>query len=119
MATVTGFTAERMLEIEQTSIVNAEIVADNLIVYQRDGTPVDAGPIPGGGGSGTGYEQEQTFASPANDWIMNHGQNSKAFHVYTENSLGVEIKGDITYLDDDQIKVHFYHPQTGLMRVWN
>lgn len=47
MATVTGFTAARMLEIENTTIVDGNIVGDDLILEQRDGTDINAGNVRG------------------------------------------------------------------------
>lgn len=47
MGTVTVFTADRMLDIENTSIVDGAVVGDNLILEQRDGTPIDAGNVRG------------------------------------------------------------------------
>jgi microcystin-dependent protein len=47
MTTVTGFTAERMLGIENSTIVGGEIIDGNLILTTRDGTPIDAGPVAG------------------------------------------------------------------------
>lgn len=47
MATVTGFTAERMLEIENSTVVDGEIVGDNLILKRRDGGEIDAGVVRG------------------------------------------------------------------------
>lgn len=44
MATVTGFTKERMLEIENTTITDGHIdVAGHLILETREGTEIDAG----------------------------------------------------------------------------
>lgn len=119
MATVTGFTAEHAQALADDNIIDAEIVADNLILYQRDGTPVNAGPIPGGGGGGTGYLQEQSFATASTVWVMNHGQNTEALNVYTEDADGNKITGYVTYPDDDHVQVEFYKPKTGLMRVFN
>lgn len=49
MATVTGLTAERMLEIEGASVVSGEIDGDNhLILTKFDGTTIDAGELPPG-----------------------------------------------------------------------
>lgn len=48
MATVTGLTAERMLEIESQTVVGGEIVGDHLILHKHDGTTVDTGPFPPG-----------------------------------------------------------------------
>lgn len=48
MATVTGLTAERMLEIEGASVVSGAIVADHLILTKFDGTTIDAGALPPG-----------------------------------------------------------------------
>jgi microcystin-dependent protein len=54
MATITGLTAERMLEIEGASVVSGEIVGGNLILTKFDGTTIDAGPIPPGPQGPTG-----------------------------------------------------------------
>lgn len=48
MATVTGLTADRMLEIEGASVISGEIVGGHLILTKFDGTTVDAGEIPPG-----------------------------------------------------------------------
>jgi len=47
MAEVTGFTAERMLVIENTTVVDGEVQGDNLILMTREGTPIDAGNVRG------------------------------------------------------------------------
>jgi microcystin-dependent protein len=48
MATVTGLTAEKMLEIEGASIVDGEIRGDgHLWLIQHDGSEIDAGPVLG------------------------------------------------------------------------
>lgn len=47
MATVTGLTAARMAEIEAASIVDGEVVGDNLILTKFDTTTIDAGNVRG------------------------------------------------------------------------
>jgi hypothetical protein len=47
MATVTGFTAARMQEIEDSTIVDGDIVGDNLILKRRDLVEIDAGNVRG------------------------------------------------------------------------
>ncbi|MET0464724.1 MAG: hypothetical protein ABW007_16300 [Chitinophagaceae bacterium] len=47
MAKVTGFTAERMLVIENETVVDGEVQGDNLILLTREGTPIDAGNVRG------------------------------------------------------------------------
>lgn len=47
MATVTGFTAARMLEIENETVVDGEIVGDNLHLIRRDAVVIDAGIVRG------------------------------------------------------------------------
>jgi hypothetical protein len=47
MATVTGFTAARMLEIENDSIVDGNISGNNLILVTRGGTTINAGNVRG------------------------------------------------------------------------
>lgn len=52
MATINGFTAERMLEIEGSTVVDGDVVdtgtEKRLILVTRNGTPIDAGPLPPG-----------------------------------------------------------------------
>ncbi|MET0786817.1 MAG: hypothetical protein ABWY25_08940 [Paenisporosarcina sp.] len=47
MATVTGYTAERMKEIEDTSVVNGNVVGNDLILVSRDGKQLNAGNVRG------------------------------------------------------------------------
>lgn len=47
MGTVQVFTADRMLAIENGTIVDGSVVGDNLILEKKDGTPVDAGNVRG------------------------------------------------------------------------
>ena len=47
MAEVTGFTADRMRVIENTTVVDGEVQGDNLILVTREGTPIDAGNVRG------------------------------------------------------------------------
>jgi microcystin-dependent protein len=50
MATITGFTAARMLEIEDGTVVDAEVVGGELILIKHDGTQVNAGSVVGPAG---------------------------------------------------------------------
>lgn len=47
MATITGFTADRMLEIEDGTVVDGEIIGDHLILTKHDGTQIDTGVVVG------------------------------------------------------------------------
>lgn len=47
MTTITGFTAARMLEIENSTVVDGDVVGDNLILKTRDETEIDAGSVRG------------------------------------------------------------------------
>jgi len=47
VTTVTSFTSERMLEIENETIVNAALAGDDLILYTREGTPINVGSVRG------------------------------------------------------------------------
>lgn len=50
MATVTGFTASRMLAIEDASIVSGTVIGNNLVLTRHDGSTVDAGNVRGPAG---------------------------------------------------------------------
>lgn len=47
MATITGLTAARMLEIEGASVVDGAVVGDDLILEKHDGSTINAGNVRG------------------------------------------------------------------------
>lgn len=47
MATVTAYTAERTKQIEDTTVVSGQVTGDNLVLLQRNGTPINAGNVRG------------------------------------------------------------------------
>jgi hypothetical protein len=47
MASVTGFTAERMKQIEDETVVDGDVVGDDLILTTRAGAPINAGNVRG------------------------------------------------------------------------
>jgi hypothetical protein len=47
MGVATGMTAERMLAIEASSVVDGDVVGDNLVLTTRGGTTIDAGIVRG------------------------------------------------------------------------
>jgi hypothetical protein len=50
MATVTGYTAERMKQIEDSAVVDGDVVGNNLILTKHDGSTIDAGSVRGPAG---------------------------------------------------------------------
>lgn len=47
MATVTGLTADRMLEIEAASVIDGKVVSGDLILTKHDGNEINAGSVIG------------------------------------------------------------------------
>lgn len=47
MATITGYTKERMKAIEDNTVVNGEIVGDDLVLTKYDGSTINAGDVRG------------------------------------------------------------------------
>jgi hypothetical protein len=50
MGTITGLTADRMLAIEAASIVDGDVVGDDLFLIKQDGTPINVGSVRGAAG---------------------------------------------------------------------
>jgi hypothetical protein len=50
MATITGLTAARMLEIEAASVVDGDVVGNDLILARQDGSIINAGNVRGPAG---------------------------------------------------------------------
>jgi hypothetical protein len=76
MVTVTGLSAQRMLEIEAASVVGGSIVSDNLVLTRHDGGTIVAGNVrgnPGVPGPPGGYFNDITVESlPATGIISAH-----------------------------------------------
>lgn len=47
MATITGLTADRMIEIEQASVVDGDVVGNDLILTTKGGSQINAGNVRG------------------------------------------------------------------------
>lgn len=69
MATITGLTADRMLAIEAASVVDGDVVGDNLILTQYGGAQINAGSVrgPAGPAGPIGSDQAILTAAPILD----------------------------------------------------
>ena len=100
MAKVTGFTAQRMLEIEQASVVDAAIEgADELVFYTRGGKRIRAGVIKGG--TAEWIEEYKPIvdnsAEKVGELLQNYNDMSELF---------VEVDKNLGNLDQDLEDMH-------------
>ena len=100
MAKVTGFTAQRMLEIEQASVVDAAIEGeDELIFYTRGGKRIRAGVIKGG--TAEWIEEYKPIvdnsAEKVGDLLQSYNDMSELF---------VEVDQNLANLDQDLEDMH-------------
>lgn len=80
MATVTSLTAERMEAIEAASVVDGNVVGDNLILTRFDDSTIDAGSVRGPTGSPGITEAEMSDHMPVGiiqDYIGTTAPNAK------------------------------------------
>jgi len=101
MATVTGLTAERMIAMEAATIIDGEVVVDNLHLITRGGTVVDAGNVRGAPGP-TG--PASTVPGPAGP---TGPKGDKGDTGPAGPSAGVTDHGDLTGLTDDDHTQYF------------
>jgi hypothetical protein len=91
MATITGLTAERMQEIIDSTIVDADVIGDNLILTKDDGSTIDAGSVRGPAGEdGVGGGIVKATAFPTvpvptdGDMIVRIDQAGDPLYKYTD-----------------------------------
>ena len=98
MVTVTGFTAERMLVIENKTVVDGEVTNGNLILVTKDGTQIDAGSVIGPQGevgppgpiAYVGEIRMTCFTTVPVGWFIMNGQTIVNAHtLYPEFWAGV------------------------------
>lgn len=85
MATITGLTADRMLQIEALTVVGGSIVNGHLILQKHDGTTVDAGPLPPG---------PQGPAGPAGGMIVGEVRQWSGLTLPTQAKYGKWVWAD-------------------------
>ena len=93
MAKVTGFTAQRMLEIEQASVVDAAIEgADELVFYTRGGKRIRAGVIKGG--TAEWIEEYKPIvdnsAEKVGELLQNYNDMSELFGTVDQNLANLD-----------------------------
>lgn len=64
------------------------------------------------------YYVEVSFASSSTVWNYTHNQNTYALDVVTINGSGKQINGDVEWPTKNSVRVTFYRPQTGTMRIF-
>lgn len=62
---------------------------------------------------------EQNFATPALQWVINHGQNTYGLSVETFLPNGSPIEGDVRFPDPNTITVAWHYPTSGIARVFD
>lgn len=114
LVSVTGLTAERMLEIEAASVVGGTIVGDNLVLVTRGGEFLEAGNVRGPAGSSS---IDFSFPVASTEWVCTHNLNHELVDVIAYDSSGVKIDGDITVVDQNTISIKWYYPTTGTATI--
>lgn len=104
MATVTGLTAQRMIEMEAQTVIDGSVQGDNLILVTRGGTPIDAGNVrgPKGDTGATGAAGAVGAPGPAGPTGPTGPQGPQGD---PGPSSGVTDHGQLSGLSDDD------HPQ--------
>ena len=97
MATVTGFTASRMIALENSTVVGGTIAGDDLILQQHDGGTINAGNVRGpqgpagrngtNGATGQGWVPVEIGNAKNLDNTKLKIKNSRRF-VYHETTKG-------------------------------
>lgn len=108
MAEITGYTATRMKEIEDTTVVDGDVVVDDLVLIQRNGVQINAGNVRGAQGiqgiqgppgtdgiDGTNGVDGESFAAGYVEPLDNRGDVSgtvtldfSMFNIWRINPIG-------------------------------
>lgn len=116
---VTMFTAARMLQIENESVVSGTVVDGHLILETREGEQIDAGVVEGPPGTSSAPLMfEQTFAVPTNPWVVNHDLGGLPVNVILLDNNGEEFIGDVTNQSTTQVTVEWASPTVGTIRLF-
>jgi hypothetical protein len=106
--------------------INAEW--PEVVITQGDDTPqilISAPPAPQlvlsevgmRGPSGVGATLFEESFTDSNEWIVNHNFGRKPTAVQVLSTGGVEILADIVHISDNQLRVFFVLPFSGVVRA--
>lgn len=98
--------------LQQTDIAGAD---PGNVLGTTDG--VNWGPV--NPAVAAGYEQTFNFAVADTQWIIAHGQGTKALNVEMFTPEGQRMVGDVEYPDNDTIIANWYYPTPGSARVFS
>lgn len=93
MGTVTGLTAARMLEIEAASVIDGDVVGDDLFLTRKDGSLINAGNVRGGPGpeGPRGNSFAVVTAQPVSDvGIINQIRAGRQLAVADFTNMGLQ-----------------------------
>lgn len=103
MTTVTSLTADRMLAIEAASVVDGDVVGDNLILTKHDGTQINAGSVrgPKGDPGPVGSDLAILSAIPVLDvGIINQIRAGRQFTAADFTNMGLNAPAGLWNLSD-------------------
>lgn len=91
MAIVTGLTAARMAAIEAASVIDGDIVGDNLILTKHDGGTINAGNVRGPQGNTGATGTAGTGAPALQAGVVSSGDYALAINSITQITLAAGI----------------------------
>jgi hypothetical protein len=130
MTEVTGYTAARMQEIEDSAIVDGNIVGDNLILTRYDGTTIDAGNVrgavgPPGSTGDTAIAIVTSVTRPASPFEGQFIYETDTNYVYSWDGAAWIYRGGTvvctvaTIPTSPPVGMSIYVSDTGRHYVWN
>ncbi len=106
MATVTGYTAARMKQIEDSAIIDGDIVGDNLILKRFDTVEINAGNIRGPQGiQGPPGQTPASFTTAQRD-ALTGGELWAGRFIYNSTTLRLEWYTGTTWQEVNKIETH-------------
>lgn len=107
MATITGFTAERMLEIENGTVVAGSVNENGeLVLTRHDGTSFIAGNVKGPPGANSNAGKTHIQAIASDTWLITHAFPYQP-SVTIVDTGGSVVEGDVVYTSSQTITVSF------------
>lgn len=136
MATVTGLTADRMIAMENATVVDGNVVGPDLILVTRDGTQINAGVVQGTKGdqgtpgiNGSGFiictSTTRPVLTPADEGKAIYETDTKLIRLWTGTRWKLQEKiicssgSHPTGLVAADEGVYIYETDTDLEYVWS
>ncbi len=115
MATITGYTSQRMKEMEDSIVIEGDVVENNLILTRYDGTQINAGNVRGT----QGIQGPPGPVSPVEEALVDGNTYARKNGLWVPVAAGIQVVTSTTRPASPVEGTMIYETDTDRVYIWD